>query len=66
VKGREGPPLGHMWPAWDTTLMCDADHVIRCEISVSCSGKLWNASKVGISRGPERPLPNGSHFVIVS
>ena len=34
-KGREGPPLGYIWRTWDTTLMCDADHVICCEINVS-------------------------------
>jgi hypothetical protein len=70
VKGREGPPLGNIWLAWDTTVTCDADHVICCEICAFCSGKHWNASKtprhVGISRGPGRPLPDGSHFVIIS
>jgi hypothetical protein len=70
VKGREGPPFGNIWPAWDTTVTCDADHVTRREICLSCSGKHWNASKtprhVGISRGPDRLVPNGSHFVIVS
>ena len=70
MKGREGPPLGYIWRTWGTTLMCDADHVICCEINVSRVGKHWNASKspghVGISRGPVRPLPNRSHFVTVS
>jgi hypothetical protein len=39
VKGREGPPLGSMWLAWHTTVMCDADHVICCEINNSRSGQ---------------------------
>jgi hypothetical protein len=54
----------------DMTLMCDADHVIYREIRVSCFGKLCSAAKTprqfGISRGPARPLPNGSHFVTIS
>ena len=36
--------------------------------TIPAQGKLWNGSKtprrVGISRGPDRPLPDGSHFVI--
>ncbi len=70
MKGREGPPLGSIWLAWDSTLMCDADHVICCEIGVFRSGKLWRASKtprnVGSPEVPDRPLPDRSHFVIVS
>ena len=35
AKGRRGPPLGKARLASVTTLMCDADHGIFCEISVS-------------------------------
>jgi hypothetical protein len=70
AKGREGPPLGNIRLAWDTTVTCDADHVTCCEINVYSSGKLWNASKtprhVGISPGPDCPLPVCSDFVIIS
>jgi hypothetical protein len=71
--GAKGRGKAHRWEtrlAWDTTVTCDADHVTCFEINVSCSGKLWNASKtprhVGISPGPDCPLPVCSHFVIIS
>ena len=39
AKGMEGPPLGNMRLAWDTTLTCDADHVIFAKSAVSAEGK---------------------------